>query len=144
MYQRILLGYDGTTEGRNALKEGADIALSMHAETHLLAIIQAMKGATVPEAFSETLFAGEERGAHGILADGVQWLRERGLEAQGHIAYGNAVDHIVETARSIDADLIVVAHKPRSRLARWWSDSEQATLLERAPCSILVTVLPAP
>ena len=40
MYRNILLCYDGTVEGREALKEGAEVALAMNAHTHLLAILR--------------------------------------------------------------------------------------------------------
>jgi hypothetical protein len=36
--------------------------------------------------------------------------------------------------------LIVVGHKHRTRLARWWSESDEESLLERIRCSILVAV----
>ena len=54
MYRNILLCYDGTEEGRNALKEGAEVALSMNAHTHLLAILRS-RGADLA---AEALGAG--------------------------------------------------------------------------------------
>ncbi len=38
-YQKILLCYDGTLEGRKALRCGADLALELKAETHLLSVV---------------------------------------------------------------------------------------------------------
>ena len=38
MYQRILLCYDGTIEGRRALRQGADVAIAMNSHAYLLAI----------------------------------------------------------------------------------------------------------
>lgn len=143
MYRKILLCYDGSEEGRNALNEGAETALCMHADTHLLAIIRNMSGANVPESFSETFFDNQQQAAMRILREGVEWLQTRGLSAQGHLVFGNPIEHIVQCARKLDVDLIVVGHRQRSRLARWWSDSEGATLLEQAPCSILVAVASA-
>ncbi len=142
MYRKILLCYDGTVEGRNALKEGAEVALAMHAETHLLAIVRSMDGVNVPEAFNEALFRTEDHAAQQILRDGVEWLSARGLQAHGYIAYGDPINEIQRAASELSVDLIVIAHRSRSRLARWWSDAEDATLLEVAPCSILVAVLP--
>lgn len=142
MYRKILLCYDGSVEGRNALKDGADIAICMQTETHLLAIIRSLAGRTIPEGVSENLILLENQEAERVLNEGVAWLKERGLEAHGHIAFGDPIAQIDATARSIGVDLIVVAHRRRSRLARWWSDAEDATLLDRAPCSILVAVAP--
>ena len=38
-FNRILLCYDATREGRRALREGADLARECHAQTHLLAVL---------------------------------------------------------------------------------------------------------
>jgi nucleotide-binding universal stress UspA family protein len=76
------------------------------------------------------------------LNEGVQWLRDRGVAATGSVEYGHAVDCIAATAGRIAADLIVVGHRNRSRLARWWSQSDEESLLERVRCSILVAQAP--
>ncbi|MGE5649754.1 MAG: universal stress protein [Bacillota bacterium] len=142
MYRKILLCYDGSVEGRNALKDGADVALCMHAEAHLLAIIRTLAGRTIPEGVSATSIEQENDEASRILKEGVAWLKERGLDAHGYIAFGDPIAQIDACARALGVDLIVLGHRHRSRLARWWSDAEDATLLERAPCSILVAVAP--
>ncbi len=142
MFHKILLCYDGSVEGRNALKDGADVALCMQAETHLLAILRDAPTGMVPEGVTATLFAQQEQEAMRILREGVNWLREHGLNAHGYIAYGNPIEHIDATARKLEADLIVVGHRQRSRLSRWWSEAEDATLLDRASCSILVSIAP--
>jgi nucleotide-binding universal stress UspA family protein len=144
MFQKILLCYDGSVEGRNALKNGADVAIAMHAETHLLAIIRRIPTGGVPEGVNETTIRLEDEEAQRILKEGVNWLMERGLAAHGYIAFGDPIWEIDNAARQLGTDLIVLGHKQRSRLARWWSDSEDATLLERSPCSILVAVAPPP
>lgn len=142
MYRKLLLCYDGTAEGRNALKDGADVAICMKTETYLLAIIRSTAGRSIPEAVSEVSITRENEEALRILNEGVAWLKERCLDAHGYIAFGDPIEQIDATARSLGIDLIVLGHRHRSRLARWWSDSENATLLERAPCSILVAVAP--
>lgn len=142
MFRSIMLCYDGSVEGRNALREGADIALCMQTEVHLLAVIRTSAPPSVPEGFTESWFSGEDSAASAILDEGVSWLRERGLRAEGSIAFGDAVDEIVRAAHRLRPDLIVVGHRQRSRIARWWSDDEDATLLDRLPCSVLVAVAP--
>jgi nucleotide-binding universal stress UspA family protein len=144
MYRKIMLCYDGSVEGRNALKDGADVAIAMQAETHLLAIIRRIPTGGVPEGVNETTIRLEDEEAQRVLKEGVNWLKERGLAAHGYIAFGDPILEIDAAARQLGVDLIVLGHKHRSRLARWWSDSEDATLLERAPCSILVAVAPLP
>jgi nucleotide-binding universal stress UspA family protein len=140
MYRTILLCYDGSEEGRNALREGADTALCMGAQTHLLAILREPAPTLVPEGFSPGYFEDAQRTAQRLLDEGVDWLRARNLQAQGQLVFGNPVRHIADCASALGADLIVLSHRRRGRLARWWSDAEGATLLELAPCSILVAM----
>jgi len=128
-------------EGRNALKDGAAVAMCMHSETHLLAILRRSIPA-IPDGMSAASIEHENDEAARILKEGVDWLKEHGLDAHGYIAFGNPIEEIDAAARKLGVDCIVVGHRKRSRLARWWSDSEGATLLERAPCSILVAVAP--
>src|SRR5947209_6568900 len=144
MYRRILLCYDASTEGRNALREGAEIAMCMHADAILLAICRSGIEGSIPEAVTPTLFQCDEDRARAILDEGVAWLAERGLTARGVLVYGDPLTSIPDVARDVGADLIVVAHRPRGRLARWWSDSDEETLLDRVRCSILAAVASAP
>jgi len=46
------------------------------------------------------------------------------------------VSHRISTIK--DADLIVVGYRYKNRLTRWWAEGEEATLLTRVSCSILV------
>jgi len=138
MYHRVLLCYDGTREGRKALRQGADVVISMGSEAYLLAICQNLVPRAIPEGVNPMLCEDEDSRANALLEEGVQWLRERGVRAEGKLEYGNAVDCIAATADEIRADLIVLGHRNRSRLARWWSDSDEQSLLERVSCSILV------
>jgi nucleotide-binding universal stress UspA family protein len=138
VFRRVLLCYDGTREGRKALRQGADVVISMKSEAYLLAICHSLVASAIPEGVTPALAEQEDERANALLQEGVAWLRERGVAAKGSLEYGNAVERISETARRIGADLIVLGHKPRGRLARWWSESDEESLLERVACSILV------
>ena len=140
MYSRVLLCYDGTQEGRRALRQGADVVLAMKCEAFLLAVKPSLVTTSIPDGVTPGLVECEEREAQGLLDEGVAWLRERGVKAEGALEFGNAVECIAEAAERTRADLIVVGHKARGRLARWWSESDEENLLERVHCSILVAV----
>jgi nucleotide-binding universal stress UspA family protein len=140
MYSRVLLCYDGTQEGRRALRQGADVVIAMKAQAYLLAICRSLVTTAIPDAVTPELVNGEERQATALMEEGVRWLQERGVKAEGSLEFGNPAECIAEVAERIGADLIVVGHKTRGRLARWWSESEEETLLERVRCSILVAV----
>jgi nucleotide-binding universal stress UspA family protein len=139
MYRNILLCYDGTEQGRNALTEGAEVALATNAHTHLLAILRST-GADLASAGPGPAHVQDEQAATRILREGVEWLKARNLSAQGQLVFGDPVSHIATCARALGCDLIVVGHRHRSRLARWWSEDEDARLMELAPCSVLVAL----
>jgi len=140
MFRKVLLAYDGTVEGRRALRQGADVVYCMKSEVHLLAICQSWLSSSIPEGVTPELARCEDERAEAILDEGVARLKEHGVEARGSLEYGNPADRISETAERIGADLIVVGHRQRSRLARWWSESDEESLLERVRCSVLVAV----
>ncbi|HQU15810.1 MAG: hypothetical protein B7Z66_03425 [Chromatiales bacterium 21-64-14] len=142
MYQTILLAYNGTREGRLALREGAEIAKACRTATHLLAVVSATSVVSLGEGFDTGHLVSEEVARYQeILDEGVALLRGHGLTAEGHLAQGEPSERIAAMARALKADLIVVGHRNRSRFARWWQGTSlSASLLEQSPCSILVTI----
>ena len=142
MYRNVLLCYDGSREGRRALRQGADVVMSMKSEAYLLAICQHPATNAIPEGVTPMMMEDGDNRAQALLDEGVEWLRERGVTAQGSLEYGNAVDCISRTAERVKADLIVVGHKTRGKLARWWSESDEESLLQNVNCAILVAMSP--
>lgn len=141
MYDTILLAYDGTREGRVALRQGTELGLSCGAKICLLAVIAPSSGIRLAEAIAPTGLPDHERELVGqTLEDGVNELRARGLDAQGRLAEGEPAERICAVAAEIGADLIVVGHQRKGALFRWWSGSVGAYILEHAPCSILVAI----
>ena len=66
MYRNILLCYDGTIEGRNALKEGKELALVLRAHTHLLAILRS-GGADIRSELAESRSLAQSQSAAAML-----------------------------------------------------------------------------
>lgn len=141
MFKTILLCYDGSREGQAVLDDGAELALQFDAHAHLLAVIQPNAGAVVAEAIvAESPFTEIHRAAEAILQQGIEHLAGKGLKVEGHIVEGEAVAQIASMARDIDADLIVLGHRHRGPLQRWWQNSVGSTLLNESPCSIFVAL----
>lgn len=141
-YHRILLCYDGTAEGRRALRLGAQLAHDLHVETHLLAVIddtEWMQGLPVVPAVS---FAHEQQTAKALLQEGVDNLADLGVIAQGHLAVGNPIMEISSCAKALDIDLIVVGHHRSGRFYRWWTGQDEGRLLDHLSCSVLMTTGP--
>jgi nucleotide-binding universal stress UspA family protein len=140
MYKRLLLCYDGSREGRNALRCGAELAMQLKAETHVLAVMSLLARVYVPEAMTELSVAKEQQVAQEILCEAVEWLKARGVDAHGQLVCGKPMEQIPLFADKLKVDLIVVGHRTRGRLSRWWAGPENASLLDRVSCSILVAI----
>ncbi|WP_153100458.1 universal stress protein [Paraburkholderia hayleyella] len=138
-YKKILLCYDGSREGRKALRHGADLVLDLKAQAHLLSVVD-MRTSIAQSAglLSDITCSSFEKSARDILQEGVDWLTERGVNVQGHFAFGHPVDEIARLAHELQIDLVVVGHRCRTGLSRWWMGAGNTPLLNRVSCSILV------
>ena len=139
-FNRVLLCYDATPEGRRALRCGAALAQQLQAETHLLAIMDCAWWSGGYDALSPMKFDIDEEAAKEILREGTEKLRAWGVTATGHFVVGSAVDEIPRLANSLEVDLIVVGHRPGGFFARWWTGENHAELLNRVSCGVLFEV----
>ena len=141
-YTRILLAYNGSKEGRRALLEMCDLATFLGAETHLLAVASMPPSLFLTEGFvPEELLEEEKKRTQAVLDEGIRALRDRGFNANGHLAVGEPVEEICRLAKTLGVDLIVIGHNQNTSFAaRWWKGSVGASLLDYAPCSILIAM----
>lgn len=139
MYHNILLAYDGSPDGREALAQAKNLASVSGATMRLLAIINPSENMLVIEGMS---FAPDNQRvlAQSVLDAGVRRLEGVGCTATNDVRYGNPAEQIVESAREMKADLIIIGHRDQSALARWLNGSVGASILHHPPCSVLVAV----
>jgi nucleotide-binding universal stress UspA family protein len=143
MFQRVMLCYDGSEAGRRALKRGAELAILLGAQVHVLSIIPSAvaNAAVIAGSTGHACLADEPSGYRKLLEESLEWLKARGVAADGHLATGNTVDQIVAHAKRLGIDLIVLGYYPQPSGGFWWSSPQQrASLAERAGCCILVAV----
>ena len=141
-YRKILLAYNGSAEGKRALVECAELANFLHAETHLLAVASMPPSLFLTEGFvPEELLEEEKKRTQTVLDEGIANLKSQGFSATGHLAVGEPVEEICRKAKELGVDLVVVGHNQNTSFAaRWWKGSVGASLLDYAPCSILIAL----
>jgi nucleotide-binding universal stress UspA family protein len=143
MYKRILLAYDGSQPGQQALLDCDEMAQWAKAELFLVAVMPPPAALIGGEGFVyDTRGEEEERKRfEGVLAEGLEKLSASGNRVRGEVVTGDAVDEITRYAKEVKADLIMVGHKHLdSWAARWWRGSVSKTRIEHAPCSVLVVI----
>ena len=124
MYKKVLLAYDGSVEGRRALREGAKLAQLCRSEVFLLAVVEV-----------SSIMTTEDYKA--ILNEGTERLKALGFSPTARLEVGDAGQKIAEVAEEIGAHLVVVGHRPQGTLARWFG-SIGSYLVKRLRCSVLV------
>jgi nucleotide-binding universal stress UspA family protein len=145
VYKRIVLAYDGSESGQRALLDCQEIGQWSQAQLHLVAVMAPPMGMVAVDAWAYSPTNDSEEKAHyqSVLDLGVNRLRQSGLEVHGEVVIGNSVDEIVRVANTVRAELIVLGHKHlESWAARWWRGSVSKSLIEFAPCSVLIVITP--
>ena len=143
MYKKILVAYDGSDAGQKALLDCKELAMWSQSELHLVAVMPPATTYLAAEAglFDDGRDAQEQEKYQAILDDGLRRLSQGGYAAKGEVVTGEAIDEISKFARKVEANLIVVGHKHLdSWAARWWRGSTSPSLIEHAPCSVLVVI----
>jgi nucleotide-binding universal stress UspA family protein len=137
MYTKILLAYDGSIEGRRALREGAKLAQLCRAEVFLLAVVELSSVVTGDPGL---VIPMDEQTANyeSTLAEGVERLKALGFSPTARLEAGDPGQKIADVAEEIGAQLVVVGHRPQGRLARWWFGSVGSYLVKLLRCSVLV------
>jgi nucleotide-binding universal stress UspA family protein len=143
MYKKILLAYDGSETGQDALLQSREMADWGKSEITLVAVMPPPAAFIGGEGgvYDVGLEEEERKEFQSILEDGVRRLMDSGHKVSGELLVGEAVIEIADHARKIGADLIVLGHKHLEGWAkRWWRGSTAKALIEHAPCSVLVVI----
>ena len=144
MYKTIVLAYNGSEAGQRALLDCQEIGQWSGSRLHLVAVMAPPLAMVAVDAWvmNPTIEDAEKQRFQAVLDGGLQRLRDAGLQAEGHLVMGNAVDEIVRVAKEAGADLIVLGHRHLdSWTERWWRGSSVSqSLIEYAPCSVLIVI----
>ena len=143
MYKHIILAYDGSASGQNALLNIKQFAQWGKPKVTLLAVLHTPLDATSLEvgylASAET--AGFEEHLKNQLRRGVKYLRAMGFDATGELLRGEPIREMSRYAEEKSADLIALGHtQEKNPFKRWWSGSSAKSLVDESPCNVLIVV----
>jgi len=142
MFKRVLLCFDGSEVGRRALRRGAELAILVGAQVYVLSIIPSgvADAAVAAGAAGHACLVDEAGSYRQLLDESVNWLKSRGVNAEGYLASGNTIEQIVAFSRRLSIDLIVLGHYPQPSGGFWWGSPHRTSLAERANCCVFVAV----
>jgi nucleotide-binding universal stress UspA family protein len=138
MYKKVLLAYDGSIEGRRALREGAKLAQLCRADVLLLAVVETASSVAALEGGVMISMDEQFEIYQEILAEGVERLKAMGFSPTARLGMEAPGPEIAGVAEEIGANLVVVGHRPSGPLARWLFGSVGTYLVKHLRCSVLV------
>ena len=97
MYRKVLLAYDGSIEGRRALREGAKLAQLCRAEVFLLAVAE-LSSIVTPDAGLAIPIDEQTANYKSILAEGVERLKALGFSPTARLEAGDPGQTIADVA----------------------------------------------
>lgn len=142
MFERIVVGLDGSQVAEAALRSGAELAERLGLPLHLVRVADLAKvrwgSNEAAEAYAQlsSEMTREKDEARRYLDDVAQPLRDQGLTVTTDVRAGTAARELLEvvTAR----DLLVVAPHGRHGLQRWLLGSVAEEVARKAPGPVLI------
>jgi nucleotide-binding universal stress UspA family protein len=130
--QRLMVGFDGSDGGRDALELARVLATALEAEVSAVAVLP-----YAPLPISYAPLEGDAEEAGPLLEEARSWLDDFEVEAR---AFGGGSPAMVLTQRAEedDVDLIVVGSPHRGPVGRVLIGSVADGLLHGAPCAVAV------
>jgi len=136
VYQKILVGYDGSQAAKKAFDTACNLALQHGAELFVLAVARPPEIADDVE--TEAVIENSRHYHRRMLAELKAPLAARKIKCHMEVAVGHPAEQIIYHADKYRADLIVVGDRGRSKFARLLLGSTSKQVAEHADRPVLL------
>src|SRR4030067_2347389 len=140
MYKKILVPLDGSELAKLALDHAEKLAKTFEAEIILFQVVPFMPFYGSPELVTPLIVDEKQKeGAERYLLSLAEELKQKGLKVSATVKTGQQVAvEIIDFAKEIGADLIIMCTHGRSGITRWVLGSIALKVLTRAETPILL------
>ena len=143
MFNRIVVGTDGSDTAADAVRQAVELAKLSGAELSIVSAYAPVSGKRVQE---EKLDApadiqyeiGPREDVNLVLDAAAASARKEGVEVQTHPVEADPADAILNVAEQTSADLIVVGNKGMTGARRYLLGSVPNNVSHHAPCSVMI------
>jgi nucleotide-binding universal stress UspA family protein len=137
MFKKILHANDGSEHAFHALSLALQMAKQDKAELHMVSVEEiSYLPETIEEVREETGTAA--RRFHAVVNRAREMAEKEGVKLHTHVLAGHPVRDIVDLARELKADLLVVGGSSHSALFGRLIGSRADRIVHLAPCPVLV------
>ncbi len=145
MFNRIVVGTDGSETATEAVRQAADLAKISKAELNIVSAFEPVsqsqlreEGAKdVPGDVAHSVNPRENVNVTLENASGIA-KKQAKVDVQPHAREGDPADAILDVAEEIRADLIIVGNKGMTGAKRFLLGSVPNKVSHHAPCSVMI------
>jgi len=131
-----VVGTDGSETAALATRRAAELARATGARLHIVSAFTG-RGTTTIGSGSETMLMSNLGSAEQIAEQEAAAFRAEGLDAVATIREGKPADVLLDTARDVDAELIIVGNRRMQGMSRVLG-AVANEIVHRAPCDVLL------
>jgi nucleotide-binding universal stress UspA family protein len=137
MFSKILIANDGSDQAFNALLLALSVARECGADLHMVSVVEVpYLPETIEEVREDTRVAGHR--FHAVLGRAREIADQRQVKLQTHVLSGHPVRDIIDLARDLKVDLLVVGASGHLALHERMIGSRTDRIVHLAPCPVLV------
>ena len=143
MFERILVGTDGSDTAAEAVRQATELARATGAKLDIVSAYQPISQGRLREESGEipgdvAYAVGPKEDVNVILEAAAGPAKEAGVEVGTHAREGDPADAILTIAEEVGASVIVVGNKGMTGARRFLLGSVPNKISHHAPCSVYI------
>jgi len=138
MFQKVLLGVDGSEHGLRAAKVAGDLVRSLQAQRLRIVVAYDAIPPYLGEPNLQHAIDARLTQANAVLEAAVQAVGEVSAEVHTELIEGSAAEAIIEVANTRGSDLIVMGSRGLGRITGAVLGSTSQKVVAHAPCPVLI------
>jgi nucleotide-binding universal stress UspA family protein len=141
VYERIVVGTDGSDRAKRAVEEATRLAKAEGASLHLVSAYEPLRGARIsgaPEGAARVWATAPDTLVQRVIEEAAAAVRIAGVQVETYARTGDPADALLDVAREADADLIVVGNRGMHGARRFVLGSVPNKVTHQAHCNVLV------
>jgi nucleotide-binding universal stress UspA family protein len=143
VFERIVVGTDGSNTATEAVRQAIELARLSNAKVGLVAAFEPVPQSRLREEQQEVpgdiqYAVGPREDVNTILEGAAGMAKQGGVDAETYPREGDPADAILDVAEEIGADLIVVGNKGMTGAKRFLLGSVPNKVSHHAPCGVYI------
>ena len=143
MFERIVVGTDGSDTASEAVRQAIELAKATGAKLDVVSAFEPVPQSRLREEAGEipgdvAHAVGPREDVNTIVEAAAGQARQNDVEARHHAREGEPADAILDVAEEVGADLILVGNKGMTGTRRFLLGSVPNKISHHAPCSVLI------